>query len=475
MYKQALVFVCFATRSVASGYHSAAPEWSQASGIESDRLFFPLNKFAAFVLATNPATAWQMNSPMLSKAAGINNAKANRVRSQSAFQMNQQREGQNSHSRISLYEDLSPRLDRRKAIASGLVLGSMLLPNPAVPPALAADEFESVVPQATLTAALASAAPRDIVITGCNSGVGLAGAKLLVAAGHRVVCACRTQAKADKAVKEIMEYAASAKGSVRSGGSARGAECDLSSLSSVRAFAKSLEGSKIDTLALNAGFAHGKDDAITRTAEGFEETIGVNHLGHFLLANLLAPKLAASASPRLVVTGSGVHDPTSGGGKVGAPATLGDLVGLESGAGFEMVNGEKFDADKAYKDSKLCNLMFMAEASRRFADKKITVNAFSPGLIPDPKGFFRNQNPVFANIFSTIANTVGVTESNLFGGSALGYLAVDPAVDGVTGKWYDAEPPGKHQLGVHAASEEARRVESQKKLWTLSSKLVGLA
>lgn len=199
-------------------------------------------------------------------------------------------------------------------------------------------------------------------------------------------------------------------------------------------------------------------------------------MGIFLLANLLTPTLAASKQkPRLVVTASPVHDPTSGGGNVGSLATLGDLSGLASGASFEMVDGGKYDPDKAYKDSKLCNMMFMAEASRRLAAKGITVNAFSPGLIANPKGFFRNQNQLFATIFNGITQAVGVAETNEFGGSGLAYLAVDPAVAGVTGKWFDSLPPGKHQLAVHPASEEARRVDSQEKLWKFSSKLVGLA
>ena len=365
-------------------------------------------------------------------------------------------------------------MSRRRLLEQGSIAGLATvssLPLPAV--ADASSDIVRSISQSTLTAALATAAPRDIVITGANSGVGLAGAKILTAAGHRVTLACRTQAKADAAAAACISYAAS--GAARAGGTARGAECDLSSLASVRAFADSLKGAKVDSLVLNAGVARGTAQTeASRTSEGFEETIGVNHLGHFLLASQLTPTLAASASPRLVVTASPVHDPNSGGGNVGSTATLGDLSGLASGPSFSMVDGGVYDPDKAYKDSKLCNMMFMAEASRRLKPKGVTVNAFSPGLIADPNGFFRNQNQIFATIFNTITKAVGVAETNEFGGSALAYLAVDPVLDGVTGEWFDTLPPGKHQLAVHPPSDEARNLESQRKLWALSSKLVGV-
>eukprot|EP00962_Isochrysis_galbana_P056728 scaffold28822_cov129-Isochrysis_galbana.AAC.1 len=100
--------------------------------------------------------------------------------------------------------------------------------------------------------------------------------------------------------------------------------------------------------------AHGQGESIVyRTAEGFEETIGVNHLGHFLLAQLLTPTLSKSPRARLVITASPVHDPSSGGGDVGARATLGDLAGMAAGPGFSMVDGGPYDPDKAYKDSKV--------------------------------------------------------------------------------------------------------------------------
>ena len=373
---------------------------------------------------------------------------------------------------LSLSTTPSSRAHRRQVLLGGAA--ATALPGVAVAQNLEPNyDFERVIPVATLTAQLATAPPRDIVITGANSGVGLAGAKILTAAGHRVICACRTQAKADMAAEACAMWASLH--AIRAGGTASGAQCDLASLESVRRFAESRQGRPLDTLVLNAGISRGTQETVVqRTADGFEETIGVNHLGHFYLANLLVPSLAASPTkrPRLVLTGSPVHDPTSGGGSVGSTATLGLLSGLKSGSGFEMVDGGPYDPDKAYKDSKLCNLMFMAEASRRLAPSGITVNAFSPGLIADPGGFFRNQNPIFSTAFNAITKLVGVAESNEFGGSALAYMAVDPDLDGVTGGWYDSTPPGKHQLAKHAPSEEAQQQDKQKLLWEVSATCV---
>jgi protochlorophyllide reductase len=365
-------------------------------------------------------------------------------------------------------------LDRRSALSLATSVAPLLLRGG---PALAEQiDAEVIVPLAALTAALTTVPARDVVITGASSGVGLAGAKLLSAAGHRVTLACRTEAKAEAAAAACSAYAAAAPRSVaRAGGSARGAVCDLGSMASVRDFAASLKGKRIDVLVCNAGLARGQSEALPcRTADGFEETVGVNHLGHFLLLNLLAPTLAASGpGARLVLTASPVHDPLSGGGKVGSLASLGKLDGLAAGPRFEMLDGGAYDPDKAYKDSKLCNMLTMAEAARRFKGAGVTVNAFSPGLIANPEGFFRNQNPTFAQAFNKISQLAGVAETNEFGGSALAFMAVDPSLDGVSGGWYDTLPPGAHQLAKHAASEEARDEEEQRRLWELSTNLVG--
>ena len=349
-------------------------------------------------------------------------------------------------------------LGRREALGLALVQ-ALGLAAPSV--ARAEGELGRVIPAGDLLAA-AAAAPtkRKIVITGANSGVGLEGAKLLAAAGHEVTCACRTLAKAEAAAAAC-------------GGGAKAAVCDLADLASVKAFAGTVD--EVDTLVLNAGLAlNTKDTVASRTKDGFELTIGTNHLGHMALYELLEAKLAkAPGQPRLVVTASPVHDPKSGGGDVGSKATLGDLKGLGS-VTFDMVDGGAFDADKAYKDSKLCNILFTAEASRRLRklNPRATANAFSPGLIPAPDGFFKYQNKLFASTFNKIANAVGVAETAKFGGSCLAFMATSPSLDAVTDGWYDTDPPGKHQLRAHQPSDEARDVDEQKKLWALSDALI---
>ncbi len=106
-----------------------------------------------------------------------------------------------------------------------------------------------------------------------------------------------------------------------------------------------------------------------------------------------------------MVTSSLVHDPESpGGGAQGATATLGDIQGLEYAVSngsrqFNMVDGGPFNADKAYKDSKLCNELFVRELLRRLDqnNNSIKVNCFTPGLIVGT-GLFHDQNQVFTKV-----------------------------------------------------------------------------
>lgn len=348
---------------------------------------------------------------------------------------------------------------RRTLLSAALVTTPLVLPAQAAPDRLALS-----------SAALGRAKGKVAVITGATSGVGLEAARTLVAAGGDVYVCGRTLEKASAAASAITPV-----GSV---GRAVPVELNLASLASVRKFAamwKQDVKKPIDILACNAGLALGQDSKEPqKTEDGFELTIGTNHLGHFLLVNLLMQDLSPSA--RVVMTASSVHDPATG--DPGSQATLGDLSGLAAGFGSNsfMVDGGAYDAGKAYKDSKLCNVEFTLELARRLKQQKsnITINCLSPGLIPS-KTFFRYQNPTFSGVFAFAANNLlKITETPEFGGDTLVFMALDPSLDGQSGKFYSAVPPGRHEFVERTPSPEARNEEEAAELWRKSSILVGI-
>jgi len=312
--------------------------------------------------------------------------------------------------------------------------------------------------------------------------------------GHEIILACRTLSKATDAAARIQEELQADGYTLK--GNLIPKECDLADLDSVKAFAQDLKDGScakegIDALCLNAGLARNTAATdVLRTKQGFELTIGTNHLGHFLLANLLIPLLEKKNQSRIVVTASGVHDPDGPGGAQGSTATLGDLSGLEKaatdGSGlFDMIDGGAYDPDKAYKDSKLCNIFFTRELGRRLAGagKNIKVNCFNPGLIVST-GFFRDQNPIFTKVFDfAVSNIFKVGETPHWGGGALEYMTLSSVVGSKSGLYYNS-PPGSvkygddaygNQFAVNEVSKEARDDAKAQKLWDLSEKLVGIA
>jgi len=170
---------------------------------------------------------------------------------------------------------------------------------------------------------------RTAVVTGANSGIGLVAARELARAGARVVLAVRDPAKGEQAAATIS-------------GDREVRRLDLADLASVRAFANAWEG-EIDLLINNAGVMALPE---RRTADGFEMQIGTNHLGHHALTNLLLPRVTG----RVVTIASVAHRT----GKI-------DL---------EDLNWERrsYDRWRAYGQSKLANLLFTLELSRRLAE-----------------------------------------------------------------------------------------------------------
>ena len=187
--------------------------------------------------------------------------------------------------------------------------------------------------------------PQHWLITGASSGIGRLAAERLQQRGHRLTVIYRSQERAEQTLGWMT-------------GESRVLLADLADLDQVQAVGQALRQryDALDGLLLNAGLQYAGYRQVRWSAQGLELTIAVNHLAHQRLAMDLLPLLLRSAAPRLVITASEVHNPASGGGRVGRPAGLGDLSGLENHSA--MVNGEqRFDADKAYKDSKLCNLL----------------------------------------------------------------------------------------------------------------------
>ena len=135
---------------------------------------------------------------------------------------------------------------------------------------------------------------KRVLITGPNSGIGFDAACKLCALGFDVVLACRTEAKAVDAAGRI-EAAVGERGITVRPGQLIPVECNLADFASIRKFAASSEGEKpVDVLVLNAGVQYSGDDVIRRTSDGLEITVGTNHLGHFLLTNLMLPRLASA-------------------------------------------------------------------------------------------------------------------------------------------------------------------------------------
>jgi len=339
--------------------------------------------------------------------------------------------------------------------------------------------------------------PLHICITGSSSGIGLAAARTLVGRGHVVYHACRSLERAREAAR-------------RAGGGVP-MKCDLSDLDSVREFAGAvLDGGgtgppRLDVLCLNAGVAPFSGAKVPRlTRQGFEECIGVNHLGHFLLANLLYPKLRADGGGRLVVTASSVHDPEGPGGRSGRGgkgATLGDLSGLGvdlreidppngGPAPPTMVDGSiEYDGSKCYKDSKLCNVLMCREAAGAFGGggnpgrfPGIEAYSFTPGFVPTTGLFqpLRDAQWFRAHLLTVFAWASGISVPEQVGGDRLAYVAtsVDLPQSCPNGSYLSAPGAKSRAASVQdgftarPVSKEASDGELAAKLWDTSLEVV---
>jgi protochlorophyllide reductase len=317
-------------------------------------------------------------------------------------------------------------------------------------------------------------ASRHILLTGGSSGIGHAAARQLLAAGHRLTLPCR-------------DAAAAAGLRQRLGRAVHTPICDLADLASVEHCAAGLlaAGEPINTLVLNAGLQYSGSPAPRWSAQGFELTVAVNHLAHQALLQRLLPLLLASPASRVVVTASEVHDPGTPGGRVGQPAGLGNLAGLRQGPGAVLLDGGTvFNAEKAYKDSKLCNLLMARELERRLKElgRPLPVLAWSPGLVilRGSSGFFRDSrrsNPLGQAVFALVArDLLRLTETPERAGALLAGLACDPLPQASGFHYWSNRVlgPARLRFGPSQPSPEACSDSLARELWILSAGHLGL-
>jgi protochlorophyllide reductase len=314
---------------------------------------------------------------------------------------------------------------------------------------------------------------QTVIITGASSGVGLYAAKALAKRGWHIVMACRDLPKTEAAAQAVG----------MSPGSYSIIHIDLGSLDSVRKFVQDFRatGKSLDALVCNAAVYLPLLKQPMRSPEGYELSVATNHFGHFLLSNLLLEDLKASSAPdkRLIILGTVTANSKELGGKIPipAPADLGDLQGLAAGfkAPITMIDGKPFKAGKAYKDSKLCNMMTSRELHRRYHESTgIVFNTLYPGCVADTP-LFRNSYPLFQKIFPWFQKNItkGYVSQEL-AGERVAQVIVDPEFkqSGVHWSWGNRQQAGRkafvQELSDRASDDKAVR------MWELSEKLVGL-
>jgi protochlorophyllide reductase len=315
---------------------------------------------------------------------------------------------------------------------------------------------------------------KTVIITGASSGVGLNAAKSLADQGWHVVMACRNLGKTQQAANDIGMPT----------GSYSIIHLDLSSLASVRKFVNDFRATRrtLESLVCNAAVYYPLQKTPIYSEDGYEVSVATNHLGHFLLCNLLLADMQQSpaSDKRMVILGTVTANPKELGGKIPIPAPpdLGNLEGFEAGfkAPISMINGKKYKSGKAYKDSKLCNVLTMRELHRRYHDTTgITFSSLYPGCVADTP-LFRNHFKAFQTIFPWFQkNVTGGYVTQELAGERVAAVVADPGLkeSGIYWSWGNRQKPGRRSF-AQEVSNEAQDDAKARKLWELSAKLVGL-
>ncbi|WP_026818096.1 oxidoreductase [Arthrobacter castelli] len=279
------------------------------------------------------------------------------------------------------------------------------------------------------------------IVTGANSGLGLQTSLALAAKGASVMLACRNPERGQRALEHVAEATGSA---VCTTG-----QLDLASLQSVRSFAGAWHG-PLDILVNNAGVMATN---LRRTEDGFEQQLGINHLGHFALGGLLLAQLRESADARVV--------------------TVSSLAHRRGSIDFDDMNSaRRYRRWGAYGQSKIANLYYTVELNRRLAANgdTVTVAAAHPGL--SRTGLFTGGGRITAEMMASLVQLIGQPVSA--GALPILYAAASPHVHG--GDFYGPDGAGglRGRVTLSAPVQQVLDEETGRRLWEHSEEMTGV-
>ncbi|XP_062855839.1 dehydrogenase/reductase (SDR family) member 13 like 1 [Trichomycterus rosablanca] len=282
---------------------------------------------------------------------------------------------------------------------------------------------------------------KTAIVTGSNTGIGRATALALALRGATVILACRSKQRGEEAARIIRTESGNDKVVFM--------HLDLASLRSVRAFAETFlkTETRLDLLINNAGIA-----APGHTEDGFGLVFGVNHIGPFLLTNLLLGRLKECAPSRVVNISSCGHD-------IG---TI-DFNCINTHKTLELGSTD-MHIFRNYCHSKLCNVLFTHELTKRLRGTNVTCYSLHPGSVKTELG--RNLNGWYMVVVKFIMQMLFQTDV-ISGSQTTLYCALQEGIEHLSGRYFsDCE--------VQDVKPEAKDNEIARKLWDISEKLCNL-
>ena len=291
---------------------------------------------------------------------------------------------------------------------------------------------------------------KRVVITGGASGLGLETARAMAAKGANIVIPVRDLAKGEEAAATIRQSVPEAQVELMA--------CDLGSMDSVRAFADAFleKHDRIDLLINNAGVMACPQG---ETADGFETQFGTNHIGHFLLTNLLMPAVVNGAPARIVNLSSRGHH--------------------RDEVHYDDPNFDNRDYDKwaSYGQAKTANIQFSVGLEKRLADKGVHAYAVHPGGIVTNLGRHLTEDDI-KDLMARMTENAGespIMKTVEAGAATTCYAATAPELEGQGGVYLEdchvAEIDNENPVaGVRSYAVDSGNAE---KLWALSEEMVG--